>query len=143
MFLFSGHLFCFLVFYHVFRFRVMFFPLSLSLTQVTCFLFHSCTLSPITSPQYLVSRFPALVAKILTSLSCSCQNAKSWFASLSCSLSNHSLSLVHVIVLYYVVFLITGSAALFVFAFHLLNKPQLPCEVCIWVLPSPAPSFMT
>ena len=44
----------------------MFFPLSLSLTLLTCFLFHRCTLSPITSQQYLVSRFPHSHRKILT-----------------------------------------------------------------------------
>ena len=50
------------------RFLVMFFPLSLSFTQVTCFLFCSCTSSPLTSPQYLVSRFSHTHCKILTSL---------------------------------------------------------------------------
>ena len=55
------------------QFLVMFFPLSLSLTLVTCFLFHSCTSSPITSPQYLVSWFTHSHRKILTSLNLSCQ----------------------------------------------------------------------
>ena len=75
MFLFSGHLLCFLVLHHVFRFLLCFqvlkfsgnvFSLSLSLTQVTRFLFHSCTSSLITSPQYIVSRFTHSLCEILT-----------------------------------------------------------------------------
>ena len=63
---FNIHVFRFFVMFsgsYVFRFLVMFFPLSLSFTQVTCFLFRSCTSSLITSPQYLVFRFPKRIAK--------------------------------------------------------------------------------
>jgi len=62
--MFSGSLLGF----QVSRFLLMFFPLSLSFTQVTCSLFRSCTSSLITSPQYLVSRSSLTLCKILTSL---------------------------------------------------------------------------
>jgi len=62
-------LFCY-VFKSLVHFCHVFSPVTLSLTQVTCFLFHSCTSSPITSPQYLVSRFPAVMARSSPCHSC-------------------------------------------------------------------------
>ena len=111
----------------------MFFP-HVKFHSRHLFLFHSCTSSLITSPQYLVSRFSHSLCKILT-LSSMTQSRFATVRFCHHSHSFHNLVYLLIIVLFLhhslvlfcfffpqSVFLITGSAALFVLAPRFVNK---------------------
>ena len=126
---------CFLV---LGLFLVMFFPLSHQVHSSHLSLFHSCTPSPITSPQYLVSRFPSVQGKILTSLHAS-GSCLSRFGQVRfcCIFHSHSLVLfgftaivLSCLFIPQLRFLVYGSVAFFVLVLKI--NLVLLFEFCIW-----------